>query len=116
MDIGGMARLLGLPGCGGGGGGFVFEPRHGCYRDVLALGDADDAVQRLASLLGWEQELEELIAAGSSSSGSSNSNSNSRAGDPDSSSRVGEANGGSSSSSNSRAGDPDNSEREPGAI
>jgi hypothetical protein len=114
MDLGGMARLLGLPGCGGGGGGFVFEPRHGCYRDVLALGDADDAVQRLASLLGWEQELEELIAAGSSSSGSSNSNS--QAGDPDSSSRVGEANGGSSSSSNSRAGDPDNSERDPGAL
>jgi len=30
-------------------------------RDVLFLGDTDDGVQHLARLLGWEQELEELM-------------------------------------------------------
>jgi NAD-dependent SIR2 family protein deacetylase len=42
-------------------GGFDFE---GCVRDVLCLGDCDSAVQQLAALLGWQQELQQLVEAG----------------------------------------------------
>lgn len=33
-------------------------------RDALFLGDCDDGVRRLCALLGWEAELDALIAAG----------------------------------------------------
>eukprot|EP00775_Hariotina_reticulata_P006779 gene6779-6996_t len=56
--LGLMGSLLGF----GGGGGFIFESSEGAYRDVLFLGDTDDGVKQLARLLGWEQELEELIS------------------------------------------------------
>jgi hypothetical protein len=42
-------------------GGFDFE---GCVRDVLHLGDCDSAVQQLAALLGWQQDLQQLVEAG----------------------------------------------------
>lgn len=42
-------------------GGFDFEA---CVRDVLHLGDCDSAVQQLAALLGWQQELQQLVEAG----------------------------------------------------
>jgi hypothetical protein len=58
--MGMLGSLLGF----GGGGGFVFEGSEGAYRDVLYLGDADDGVIELAKMLGWEAELESLIAAG----------------------------------------------------
>jgi NAD-dependent SIR2 family protein deacetylase len=41
--------------------GFDFEGR---VRDVLHLGDCDGAVQQLAALLGWQQELQQLVQAG----------------------------------------------------
>eukprot|EP00879_Flechtneria_rotunda_P014274 GHRR01014911.1.p1 GENE.GHRR01014911.1~~GHRR01014911.1.p1 ORF type:complete len:282 (+),score=78.65 GHRR01014911.1:212-1057(+) len=53
-----LSRMLGL----GGSGGFVFEGDEGCYRDVLYLGDSDDGVRDLAQLLGWDKDLEDLIA------------------------------------------------------
>ena len=34
------------------------------YRDVTVLGDCDEGVDRLAELLGWRDELDELVAAG----------------------------------------------------
>jgi hypothetical protein len=33
-------------------------------RDALHLGDCDSAVQQLADLLGWQQELQQLVEAG----------------------------------------------------
>ena len=43
--------------------GFAFSgPRQ--YRDALHLGDCDEGVRRLCQLLGWEEELEELVSAG----------------------------------------------------
>jgi hypothetical protein len=36
----------------------------GAYRDVLYEGDCDTGVRELCQLLGWEEELDELIAAG----------------------------------------------------
>lgn len=59
MGGGLMASLLGFS-----GGGFVFEGSEGAYRDVLYLGDTDDGVRQLAELLGWQAELDTLIAAG----------------------------------------------------
>jgi hypothetical protein len=35
-----------------------------CRRDVLHLGDCDSAVMHLAQQLGWEEELQALVAAG----------------------------------------------------
>ncbi|KAF6251609.1 DHS-like NAD/FAD-binding domain-containing protein [Scenedesmus sp. NREL 46B-D3] len=58
-SLGLLGSLLGL----GGGGGFTFEHDQGAYRDVLYLGDADEGVRELCSLLGWEQALDALIAA-----------------------------------------------------
>jgi len=43
-----------------GGGGFDFDARE---RDCLFLGDCDEGVRRLASLLGWREELEEMITS-----------------------------------------------------
>lgn len=43
------------------GGGFDFGSH---IRDVLHLGDCDSAVRQLAALLGWQQELDDLVAAG----------------------------------------------------
>eukprot|EP00877_Chromochloris_zofingiensis_P005239 jgi/Chrzof1/14716/Cz09g13070.t1 len=40
--------------------GFDFLASSG--RDALCLGDCDSSVRRLASMLGWGQELEELVA------------------------------------------------------
>ena len=40
--------------------GFLFG-RDDNYRDVVQLGDCDETVLRLASLLGWSQELNRLI-------------------------------------------------------
>jgi hypothetical protein len=58
-SMGLLGSLLGL----GGGGGFTFEQDQGAYRDVLHLGDTDEGVRELCQLLGWEQELDALIAA-----------------------------------------------------
>lgn len=63
-----MASLLGFS-----GGGFVFEGSEGAYRDVLYLGDTDDGVRQLAELLGWQAELDALIAAGGIGGGDSSS-------------------------------------------
>ena len=54
---GGTYRVM--PGMGG-GDGFDFDARH---RDALHLGDCDVSVMRLAELVGWGGELEELAAA-----------------------------------------------------
>jgi hypothetical protein len=43
--------------------GFMFD-QQGNYRDVACLQDCDDGVRVLAGLLGWEHELDELVAAG----------------------------------------------------
>lgn len=40
--------------------GFKFEEQH---RDALFLGDCDDGVRVLARSLGWEGELDDLIAS-----------------------------------------------------
>jgi len=43
-----------------GGGGFLeFGPEN--TRDAAFLGDCDDGVMRLADLLGWKVEFEELL-------------------------------------------------------
>lgn len=42
--------------------GFTFGA--GNYRDALYLGDCDDGVRQLCELLGWQQELDALVAAG----------------------------------------------------
>lgn len=68
MGGGLMASLLGFS-----GGGFVFEGSEGAYRDVLYLGDTDDGVRQLAELLGWQAELDALIAAGGIGGGDSSS-------------------------------------------
>ncbi|PRW45382.1 transcriptional Sir2 family isoform B [Chlorella sorokiniana] len=44
-------------------GGFCFEAGEN-YRDAFFQGDCDDGVRQLCRLLGWESELEALIAAG----------------------------------------------------
>eukprot|EP00873_Tetraselmis_striata_P007124 jgi/Tetstr1/427388/TSEL_017552.t1 len=44
---------------GRGAGGFVFG--EGNYRDALFLGDCDNGVAELASLLGWEDDLKALV-------------------------------------------------------
>lgn len=54
-----MARIARLVGHGSG-----FNFGEGNYRDALFLGDCDVGFKELARLLGWEDELEELIAAG----------------------------------------------------
>jgi len=41
-------------------GGLDFDSEN-AYRDVALLGDCDAQCKRLASLLGWEEELEDLI-------------------------------------------------------
>lgn len=41
--------------------GFEFPPRVAAWRDVLELGDADAGVWHLAALLGWEDDLRELV-------------------------------------------------------
>ena len=46
-----------------GAGSFDFEPETNT-RDALFLGDCDDGSRELASLLGWQVELSELIMAG----------------------------------------------------
>lgn len=38
--------------------GFKFDSPH---RDALYIGDCDEGVKALASLLGWEKELQALI-------------------------------------------------------
>uniref|UniRef100_A0A383W007 Deacetylase sirtuin-type domain-containing protein n=1 Tax=Tetradesmus obliquus TaxID=3088 RepID=A0A383W007_TETOB len=63
-SMGLLGSLLGM----GGGGGFCFEHDQGAYRDVLHLGDSDEGVRELCQLLGWEQELDALIAAAPESS------------------------------------------------
>jgi NAD-dependent SIR2 family protein deacetylase len=48
----------------GGSRGFVFDgDAPGGGRDVLFLGDADEGVRALASLCGWGEELEAIVAA-----------------------------------------------------
>ena len=42
-------------------GGFDFSNSRGSGRDVLHLGDCDGAVEQLAELLGWGQELQLLV-------------------------------------------------------
>jgi hypothetical protein len=42
------------------GHGFLFG-QHNNYRDVELLGDCDDGVFKLCSLLGWSDELQTLI-------------------------------------------------------
>ncbi|KAL4420564.1 hypothetical protein ABPG75_010220 [Micractinium tetrahymenae] len=44
-------------------GGFCFDEASN-YRDALFEGDCDDGVRQLCRLLGWEAELDALIAAG----------------------------------------------------
>ena len=39
--------------------GFIFG--EDSYRDVLNLGDCDDSIRRLCQMLGWEEELDDLI-------------------------------------------------------
>lgn len=48
---------------GGYAKGFDFHPKTN-YRDALYLGDCDSGVAELARLLGWEEELAALVAAG----------------------------------------------------
>lgn len=43
--------------------GFDFEEGTN-YRDAMFLGDCDDGVRQLCSLLGWEADLDALVAAG----------------------------------------------------
>jgi len=48
-----------------GTGSFNFEPESNTRsRDALFLGNCDDGARELASLLGWQAELAELIVAG----------------------------------------------------
>ena len=47
--------------------GFRFDKEDN-YRDVACIMDCDDGTRHLANLLGWEDELNELVAAGQSSS------------------------------------------------
>ncbi|KAL4436337.1 hypothetical protein ABPG77_009899 [Micractinium sp. CCAP 211/92] len=53
-----LLRLLGYQ-----TGGFCFDEGSN-YRDALFEGDCDGGVRQLCRLLGWEQELDALIAAG----------------------------------------------------
>jgi hypothetical protein len=43
--------------------GFLFDQDDN-YRDVKWIGDCDEGSRQLAVLLGWEDELDELVAAG----------------------------------------------------
>lgn len=45
--------------------GFSFDEKH---RDALYLGDCDDAVRQLAKYIGWEADLDSLIASKTASS------------------------------------------------
>ncbi|XP_078591613.1 NAD-dependent protein deacetylase sirtuin-2-like isoform X2 [Branchiostoma floridae x Branchiostoma japonicum] len=49
-----IMRMLGF------GGGMEFDSENN-YRDVAWLGDCDDGCKALAELLGWKEELEELV-------------------------------------------------------
>jgi NAD-dependent deacetylase sirtuin 2 len=51
-----IARLVGH------GSGFNFG--EGNYRDAMYMGDCDAGFQELARLLGWTDELDQLVAAG----------------------------------------------------
>lgn len=44
-------------------GGFLFDKEVQNYRDAFFLGDADDGVTQLCSMLGWAQELQALVDA-----------------------------------------------------
>ncbi len=39
--------------------------RQGNYRDALFLGDCDEGVRRLCNLLGWGDDLDELLTCSS---------------------------------------------------
>ena len=54
----------------GHGSGFNFG--EGNHRDALFLGDCDAGFKELASLLGWSDELEELIEAGKAAADAKN--------------------------------------------
>lgn len=43
----------------GGGGSLDFSSSN--YRDALYLGDCDEGVQELCRLLGWQEELQQLV-------------------------------------------------------
>lgn len=45
------------------GGGFYFD-EDVCYRDAFVQGSCDDNVQKLCQLLGWEEDLTDLMPAG----------------------------------------------------
>lgn len=50
------------------GGGLRFEGR-GSYRDVAWLGSCDQGCKELATLLGWDQDLEQLVSENKSVAG-----------------------------------------------
>lgn len=75
-SMGLLGSLLGY----GGAGGFTFEEAEGAYRDVLYLGDTDDGVCELCDLLGWRQELDDMIAAAPDAAGSPNKHSSAQDG------------------------------------
>jgi hypothetical protein len=44
--------------------GFDFDWKYGLDRDVAYLGDCDEGIEKLASLLGWEKDLEHIYTKG----------------------------------------------------
>jgi hypothetical protein len=42
----------------------VLQTEIACTGDALYLGDSDDAVRELCSLLGWQEELQEMVQEG----------------------------------------------------
>jgi len=57
-------EMRGLDGCQGLEGGFRFHLEEQNYRDVFSPGMCDDGCRNLATLLGWESDLEALIQSG----------------------------------------------------
>jgi len=55
---------VGLEGAHGLEGGFRFHQEASNYRDVFFQGDCDAGCRAMARLLGWEADLEALLAAG----------------------------------------------------
>jgi NAD-dependent deacetylase sirtuin 2 len=53
-----LARILHLMGMPSDAKGFAFG--EGCYRDVFAQGECDESVLKLATLLGWQADLDAL--------------------------------------------------------